>query len=357
MNRLESLDWLRGLLAFFIMIYHLACWEFAEPNASEVLGRIGIYGVAMFFILSGLSMAFVYHAYIKNLRTFFFFLLRRVFRIWPLLWIAVAAVTFGNTIIKKEAIDWQLIFLNLTTLFGFLDPGAYINTGAWSIGNEMVYYSFTPIFLAIYNRSRLNGNLLTSFSIGITIYFGFWVLDDTQSLASQWHLYIHPLNNLAFYCAGVALFYNASRFSIPQPFVIPLMLITIISFTAWPANGDLIATVTGFNRIAFFVITVTFVLSVYKLTVSPHRLITGSLTTFGFATYGIYLLHPIVHSFLKVLNSQLSINPTPWLISIATIVLTLYAATLSYKWVELPLILLCKRLTAANTSNLQRVQW
>ncbi|HOY69302.1 MAG TPA: hypothetical protein PLZ85_00405 [Methylotenera sp.] len=57
MGRLDSLDWLRGLLAFSIMIYHLTSWEISPLESSHLLGRLGIYGVSMFFLLSGLSMA------------------------------------------------------------------------------------------------------------------------------------------------------------------------------------------------------------------------------------------------------------------------------------------------------------
>lgn len=56
MNRIDSLDWQRGLLAFAIMAYRLAFWEFHELDSSSIMDRFGIYGVSMFFFLSGLSM-------------------------------------------------------------------------------------------------------------------------------------------------------------------------------------------------------------------------------------------------------------------------------------------------------------
>ena len=154
MKRLESLDWLRGVLAVSIMLYHLTSWKLHHPGAGELLGRLGIYGVAMFFLVSGLSMATGYCKYINDSRTALKFYIRRIFRIWPLLWFSIATVTVGGVLMKGHSVDWFLIFLNVTTLFGFISPGAYVNTGAWSIGNEMVYYAMTPIIILAYNRSN-----------------------------------------------------------------------------------------------------------------------------------------------------------------------------------------------------------
>ena len=58
-DRIESLDWLRGLMAVSIMIYHLTGGLFFTLDSSSVLGRLGVYGVSVFFVLSGLSMAVV----------------------------------------------------------------------------------------------------------------------------------------------------------------------------------------------------------------------------------------------------------------------------------------------------------
>ncbi|MFH4113324.1 acyltransferase family protein, partial [Acinetobacter baumannii] len=74
MKRYESLDWLRGLMAFAIMIYHLVSWQLFHPEAGSLLGNFGIYGVSIFFVLSGLSMAIVYSNFIKDFHTSFIFL-------------------------------------------------------------------------------------------------------------------------------------------------------------------------------------------------------------------------------------------------------------------------------------------
>ncbi|PWB35630.1 hypothetical protein DCO48_01715 [Pseudomonas sp. SDI] len=55
---------------------------------------MSIYGVSMFFILSGLSMAVVYHKTLEARHQWSTFFIRWAFRILPLLWLAIAVVTF-----------------------------------------------------------------------------------------------------------------------------------------------------------------------------------------------------------------------------------------------------------------------
>ncbi|RYZ82460.1 MAG: acyltransferase, partial [Proteobacteria bacterium] len=51
MRRIDELDWLRGLMAFSILIYHTASfmplgWD---AESSSPIGKLGIYGVSIFF--------------------------------------------------------------------------------------------------------------------------------------------------------------------------------------------------------------------------------------------------------------------------------------------------------------------
>lgn len=63
-NRLHNLDYLRGLAAFGIMIYHYCSWELGDFSSDTIMERIGIYGVAIFYVLSGLTL---FHVYFEKL--------------------------------------------------------------------------------------------------------------------------------------------------------------------------------------------------------------------------------------------------------------------------------------------------
>ena len=345
MSRLDSLDWLRGLLALSIMVYHLTGWTLDHPRSNDLLGRLGIYGVSMFFILSGLAMAAGYANYICNARTAAKFFVRRIFRIWPLLWLAVAAVVVGDVAIKGKAVDWALVLLNLTTAFGFVNPGAYINTGAWSIGNEMVYYALTPLLLAIYNRSLRTGNAVFALTVAMGAGFAFWGLSAAATLASQWAIYIHPFNNLFLFTVGVALYYNTHALTL-RPINTLLLLITSVAlFTFYPADGDLITIVTGSNRFVFCTASILCVLAFYKTTARPPRWIAAPLAALGAATYGVYLLHPIVFPAVALASKRLGLPLDPMETAAATVLITIALALFAYERLELPLIRIGKRLT------------
>lgn len=354
MNRIDSLDWQRGLLAFSIMLYHLAGWQLGALDASTLLGRLGIYGVSMFFVLSGLSMALVYHSYIKDMGSSAKFFVRRIFRIWPLLWCAVAFAS-ATAMMAHQTPSPTMIALNLTTAFGFVAPSAYMNAGAWSIGNEMVYYAFTPLLIFAFNKRVLYGNLLTAAAVVVGIWFAGAALTSELSLASQWALYINPFNNFFLYCAGVALYYNADRLTVGNTANVACLLIGITVFLAYPVVGDQIHLVTGVARAVFSLASVLLVFAFYKNRVHIPTVLSAPLTQLGVVTYGVYLLHPIVYQCTLSLFKRLAIQVSPHM-SIAIIVaLTIVLAMLAFKLLEEPMIRLGKKLTSTAVTSSPKV--
>lgn len=348
-HRIEPLDWLRGLLAVSIMSYHLLSWETGVRDASTTLGRLGIYGVSMFFILSGLSIALVYHRFIQERRGWSRFWIRRVFRIWPLLWIAVLAVT-AIGFLGGEPPSLAKVVLNLTTLFGFVRPLAYINTGAWSIGNEMVYYALSPLLLMAYARGKSWGNAVTAMALAVGLYFSSVLLNADVSLADQWAVYIHPLNNLCLYCCGVALYYNTAP-AHARTAGAAAMIVSVATFVLYPVQGDQIAIVTGLNRIVFGTASVLCVYGSYKIGLEPARWLSGPLMQLGLMTYGVYLLHPVVWLVISTAQRRADAVSAPLVTVASTMVITLIAAWLIYHYYELPFIRLGKRLTAGTSTR------
>ena len=346
LKRVDGLDWQRGLLAFSIMIYHLLFWELSEPDASTFIGRLGVYGVSMFFVLSGLSMAIVYNTYICGIRSSCYFLARRIFRIWPLLWVAVITISIIN-ISRGKNLDYGLVVLNLTTLFGFFSPGSYMNTGAWSIGNEMVYYALTPFLLVAYNKKIIYGNIITIIATSIGFLFAFKLLTTEQSLADQWGYYINPFNNLFLYCAGVSIYYNLTSLEFNKISIALCFILSVCIFIFYPAKGDQIRIVTNWERIIFCFGSILLVISFYKNNCSVPARISSSLTQLGIATYGVYLLHPIIYQIISFILKKISGNHETHLTILLTILLTITTACISYKIFEAPLINLGKKITSA----------
>jgi len=340
--RIDSLDWLRGLMAILIMLYHFSNYAFFELDASSLLGKFSIYAVSIFFVISGLSIAVVYNSFINSIRSAWFFLVRRIFRIWPLLWACIALGTIGNTL-QNLNIDWWKIFLNVTTLFGILKPDAYINTGAWSIGNEMVFYLLTPILIIIFNKKRWLGNFITLSSCAVFLLFAFSLLKPDISLNDQWGTYINPLNNLFFYIAGIAIYYNLKNINLRKYVYVTLLLIPIFFFIFYPIIGDRSVLTIGIPRILFSLMSILLVVAFYKFPFTLPIIMSYPLKQFGIATYGVYLLHPIIFQSIQFLLPQL--KTYPFILFASSIILTIVLALLSYKFFEQPLMRIGKKIT------------
>ena len=106
--RLANLDYLRGIAAFGIMIYHYQSWLFGKFYAETFMGRVGIYGVSIFYILSGLTLFHVYSDKltwdVSGVGNFF---LKRFCRIYPLLWM----VMICTIIIQHKVPGFGKLFL------------------------------------------------------------------------------------------------------------------------------------------------------------------------------------------------------------------------------------------------------
>jgi len=359
-NRLEALDWLRGLMALSIMLYHFGPWH----DSAHPIGRLGVYGVSIFFILSGLSMAIAYDRYVfSDFRTSTNFFIRRLFRIWPLLWLAVGLVVvptyiWGEDQFGNEPQNITRILLNLTTLAGFDEQYSYINLGAWSIGNEMVYYLFTPILIGAYHWRKSVGNLLTLAAAGVGLLFAFHLLSPSNTLASQFAIYVNPFNNLFLYCSGLAIYFNFRELKIPKNWHWPSLVLVTSMFVFYPASGDQINITTGFNRVAMSAISIAIVIAFYKCAPITPKLVGHWLGQLGIATYGIYLLHPIVIWYVRgafnMFEQMLELERIRYLPTLISIVLTIFIALQVYKYLETPLISLGKRLTAAKSKNIDK---
>lgn len=345
--RIVSLDWLRGIMALSIMFYHLTDFTItiSDPlDSSDPLGRLGIYGVSIFFILSGLSMAIVYNNYFKDTISSLNFYIRRIFRIWPLLWlVCILKVMFTEYIAREAHYSLITVFLNLTTLFGFIKPTAYIALGAWSIGNEMVYYAFTPFIIMSYNKNIKYGNVLFLITVITGVLFSTLFLNSNSNLADQWATYVNPFNNLFLYVFGIAIYYNLKNVKINQAFVLALLSLATCLFCLLPFSGDQIVIVTGLGRFSFVLISCVIVFCFYKLEVKLPETVTRFFEAFGAATYGIYLLHPIVYMYAVHFFREISGNYLYVFFLVVTV--TIIISVLSYYYFESKFVRLGKNLT------------
>ncbi|HXS38350.1 MAG TPA: acyltransferase [Flavipsychrobacter sp.] len=291
-TRLYTLDYLRGFAACGIMLFHyLNNGVGSTTGANTFLMRIGSYGVSIFYVLSGLTLYYVYFRRMKpslpDLKDFY---VKRFFRIFPLLWLVVIL----TLLIKHYNPGWKQLVLNFTGLFSFIHrPGLAL--GQWSIGNELVFYLFFPFFVLFSKKSKFVFYLFSAAIIAIYLYFAFRVLTPNIDLVHQWTTYINPLNQVFLFLGGYLIGFLFREVKISKTTDLLILAVGLLLLIFYPTgNGNEAVLVTGINRLVFTGICFIICFAFYKNTVKLPRILNRFFTFLGEASYSVYLLHPIV---------------------------------------------------------------
>lgn len=294
MARLHNLDYLRGVTAFGIMIYHYLSWTLGKFSADTFLGRLGVYGVSIFYVLSGLTLFYVYFDKMDPTREqIFSFFKKRVLRIFPLLWL----VTFLAIFISGKSPNITDLLLNLSGVFGFVKWDTYFSAGIWSIGNELVFYIFFPFFLFFTKNYKALMVLFSLVIFAVYLHFAFNILPDSAE-NEQWRNYVNPLNQVFLFLGGffIGFFFNQKQFSSVS--IIVLLIATIVLFIFYPVYGDQFNVKTGFNRLVFTVLSFVICFCFFKMSITLPKLVHMPLKLLGEASYSVYLLHPIIYELI-----------------------------------------------------------
>ncbi len=346
-SRVTSLDYVRGLAAFGILLYHFQSWTLGHMEADSFWGRIGLYGVAIFYVLSGLTL---YHVYEQRLQlktaSLTDFYLKRIFRLFPLLWLIMPVYLYTN----PELRDWDRIVLNFTGLFGFVAWDQPIGVGVWSIGNELVFYFFFPIFLFSAKYSRLAFTVVCAFILGLGIYFAFYSINEAVPLAEQWRDYVNPFNQIFLFLGGVAIGYFTKYRPLPAFPLILLLFSGIAVFILYYAAGNTVVLVTDWNRFVFSATCLAVCLAMYKLPFTFPAVLHTPLQFLGEVSYALYLLHPLVYKVVSFAAKQFQFSP--WVTITVSIIATLLMSHFVYRYYEQRFIRLGQKVSKTITARL-----
>lgn len=349
MQRVHSIDYLRGLMALSVLFYHFAGWSVGVPDSSTLLGRLGIYAVSIFFIISGMSLYIAYQDQDWNRDELVFFIKKRYLRLIPAFWagcflsISLFFLTIGN-----RPIHWETLFvnlsLNLSLTFGFLDPGNYLTVGGWSIGNEVVFYAIFPLIMwQAKNRSR-SIKLALLISASAFLFYALYKLSTDTTLASQWKTYINPLNNAFLFILGISIAWTSKNIQhkIPQSGLIAILALSTLLFWVYPAEGNQISIVTGIDRVLFTAFCGALCFSVLNMRLNLGHTVTPLFKILGDISYTIYMFHGALGQFtLQLIAPALDMTSQEEkyrLLMYFTAPITLIASYFFYTFVEKPIM-------------------
>jgi exopolysaccharide production protein ExoZ len=261
-----------------------------------VLCLAGLYGVSVFFILSGYSLAHAYEPRFRDKLTrddVGHYFLRRVGRLGPLFAVVTLVSIAGKLLVTGKPVDVFSTLANLTLTFGLVNSASTPVVGGWSIGIEVVFYLLLP-FLILLRRNSVPIVLVSMFVAA-------WLARDIGrfgSLPEGWGLYVHPANHLVFFVAGVAMRLYGER--LPRLgnglFLVALTVAGLAAFGA-ALGADEQQMVIGWRRAALVGLSLGVVALVGGCAISDRWI--GFCALMAGLSYPLYLIHPILYVGVK----------------------------------------------------------
>ncbi|MFI6785234.1 acyltransferase family protein [Micromonospora sp. NPDC050276] len=333
MRRFPALDGLRALAAVMVIAFH-----YGGPSWTWLTGWIGVH---LFFVLSGFLITTLLlreeHRYGKvSLRAFY---LRRFFRIMPVyllvlfLYWGLARIN-GNAESIERGMKYYLLFLNEQ-----LSPAAPF-LHSWTIGIEQKFYLFWPAIAFVAVAAVFRRRLVVT--LGLLVLFIAMIPPDIAWLSWPIH-YVAILLG----CLTAIIMHNPRGFALVRPLTHPVTgTVAILAFVVVQVCAQFWPTRLGQEALigSYAAATAALLPALLSRSVLARGLGLRPLVFVGERSYSLYLIQAIASRATAGLMPAIGHRTT--LFFVATTLVALLAADLMYRWVELPMIEVGRRLAA-----------
>ena len=315
---LPSLTPLRGVAAFWVVLYHYNIWA-SNLNLGDYLHVVeqGYLAVDLFFMISGFVMAHVYRrAIIEDLRgSYLPFLGARIARLYPLrifvllLFLATAlsartAAYMATGVFKPIPLEGARSFValaaNVFMLQGLKASALSWNYPSWSISVEfLAYLLFPPALMSIWQAPKAAKIALAGGLVALLIY----LRQLTGDHFDQWDGAETFLRCLPEFLAGILLydlFCSGTARRILSSNAIAMAMIAAVFALAQTGLSD-------FLTVLAFALLVP--VSVANEGVITRLINIAPLIWLGEISYSLYLVHGFVQFAAKRLLAAEGIDP------------------------------------------------
>lgn len=324
---LRSIQFLRGLAAFGVLVFH------AASRAGDAFG-VGASGVDVFFVISGFIMWVVTCRGTSGPRQF---LVRRAQRIVPLYWLITLGTAAGALLAPRafpamrptlDHVAQSLLFIPHRDATGLIAP---LIVPGWTLNYEVFFYLLFAV--ALLARTRWRAWIVTAALVALVLIRPFG--DPRNAI---WSTYTDPI--LLEFAAGLWLGWAWSCDRLPGRRVAGLLLaLGAASLVATAISGvDVSAArvlLWGLPAVALVTGAVSF---------ESHGAIPRwrPLALLGDASYSLYLVHGLAIS--AALRLTRYVVAPPAMVFTVSIIAGLAGGLVCYLLIERPLIGLFKRL-------------
>jgi peptidoglycan/LPS O-acetylase OafA/YrhL len=352
--RITQLDGWRGISILFVVVGHLVDRRYsAHPVASSMAGILSIWGVSIFFVISGFIITkLALREYQKtgrfSIRNFY---TRRIFRIIPpfFCYLGIILVASAYSFIVQrypETLVAALFACNLPSV-----QCGWFAGHTWTLAFEEQFYILFPLLFASFWRyaKEVFGTLFVTL-VGILFVVR---LGQFQS----WIVVAGFASSFSFICIGAAaaayesdlVVVSASRHSsyLSYAAVLVVVLLFFLDNASLFPEGNAIKYVRGPLNILIFPLCIAWLVasSVHKSNYFTRMLATPVLQFTGLISYSLYLWQQLFTAPLVfyIHDSIFLVSP-----------LMFGAAAASYYLIERPSMQACKKLLANTaTGNLR----
>jgi peptidoglycan/LPS O-acetylase OafA/YrhL len=330
-HQLDALTTTRGIAALLVVVFHFGCTVFPF-NLAEHFFRSGNLAVGYFFVLSGFVMYYTYH---NRPRHYNLFLKKRLIRIVPAFYVALALS--ATWLIAEGGLSGPLflrqMILNLTFTQAFFPGYALtINSPGWSLSIEMFFYLLFPALLAFANKDtrRFLWFVATFFLVSQVVHL-MMVAKYKPQWGTAFHefVYYFPLFHFNQFFVGMAggyLYFQYKKRLIKYSSLWPLLTI-ILLVSVVPAAVSLH---NGLLAPLFMLLVVAVALN------NAAFLRWRPLVFLGEVSYGIYIFQEPVHKYVEDMNARYLHIP-PQAIFYFYVLVLVGVAAICYYLVERPI--------------------
>ena len=270
-NRLLFIDFIRIVAILLVIIQHMTTPQLFQnlnsiyfiynPLPPFIWLDYGTIGVILFIFTSGLSLGVSGYSF-ENLRSVLDFLKRRLFRIYPIYWVAIlfSLVLFNYYIPTLQPMDYVNTVFGIQAFFQTTMERIWaINGTFWFVGVIVCLYFMFPLISIAMKRHR-NLTLIFAFFVSIAsrtiMYYVF------PQFISGWDWF--PLCHLSEFVLGI---YITQTHSYPQfKSNKPIIFLANLSFYVYLVHFPILFSTNyeGVGIVLFIVSTIVFSLMFYS---------------------------------------------------------------------------------------------
>lgn len=325
-RKLDTLLILRGLLAVSVVVWHIAESNDNIPVFIRIPGRTAVW---IFFGISGyvISYGFLTKRYLLNRADIKAFYINRFLRIYPLflllslLTLVTAYLITGKFVINFSDLPSQIFMLQFNHEY-------VLNGVFWTLGIEVQFYLIAPLLVTLFLNKFRYGFLLNTgiyFLLLLWLPFAFYFFglsfDGRNIISNLSHFFIGMM------ACKLVLDNKHSKYN---SYLLTGVIVSILLLTNYLYQYS----IKFYWTLGTFLIDLVILLSVMlhanleKEIIPQTGLILRTLTFLGIISYGVYAWHPFLIKYIPLLDNSILI----------VLITTVFAAFVSYKFVEQPIL-------------------